>query len=118
MEAVIGGFMVATLFAITFIAYRQPGDFQKIGVAIVISSGIIIMLVASYILGVTILREAVEWDDKFPAEIQVLIGNTAHHPQPPYWMWPAAIAAQLYVVFLCFMCRFTRNRQRLCASRN
>lgn len=118
MDAVIGGFMVATLSAITFIAYRQARDFQKIGVAIVICSGIIIMLVASYVLGVTVLQEAVEWDDKFPAEIQVFIGKTARHLQPPYWMWPAAIAAQLYVVFLCFMCRFTRNRQRLCASRN
>jgi hypothetical protein len=118
MDAVIGGFMVATLSAITFIAYRQPRDFQKIGIAIVIFSGIIIMLVASYILGVTALQEAVEWDDKFPAEIQVLIGNTARHLQPPYWMWPAAIGAQLYAVFLCFTCRFTRSRQRLCASRN
>jgi hypothetical protein len=118
MDAVIGGFMVATLSAITFIAYRQPGDFQKIGVVIAVLSGIIIVLVASYTLGVTVLQETVEWDDKFPAEIQVLIGNTARHLQPPYWMWPAAIAAQLYVVFLCFMCRFTRNRPRLCASRN
>lgn len=110
MDAVIGGVMVASLLGITYISYKYRRSFQEISFVILIFSGAMITLMASYMLGLTELREAVSWNDEFSSEIQASIGNIADHLQPPHWIWPAAVAAQLYVVFLCFMCRFMRNR--------
>lgn len=109
MDTVIGGIFIAVWSAITFIAYRQQGDFQKISVVTPILLGIIIMLVASCTLGVTELRESVSWNDKFTPEAQVYIGNIADQLLPPHWIWPAFIALELYIVLLCFLCRFTQS---------
>ena len=106
MDTVTGGVLVAALSGIIFIAYKHPREFQKLSLVILISSGIIMMLLASYLLGVTVIREAVSWDDNLSSEVQVYIGNIAANLQPPYWIWPAAIAFQLYIVLLCFLSNF------------
>lgn len=106
MDTVTGGVLVAALSGITFIAYKHPREFQKLSLVILISSGIIMMLLASYLLGVTVIREAVSWNDNLSSEVKVYIGNIADNLQPPYWMWPAAIAFQLYIVLLCFLSHF------------
>lgn len=106
MDTVTGGVLVAALSGITFIAYKHPREFQKLSLVILISSGIIMMLFASYLLGVTVIREAVSWNDNLSSEVQVYIENIADNLQPPYWIWPAAIAFQLYIVLLCFLSHF------------
>lgn len=106
MDTVTGGVLVAALSGITFIAYKHPREFQKLSLVILISSGIIMMLLASYLLGVTVIREAVSWNDNLSSEVKVYIGNIADNLQPPYWIWPAAIAFQLYIVLLCFLSHF------------
>lgn len=106
MDTVTGGVLVAALSGITFIAYKHPREFQKLSLVILISSGIIMMLFASYLLGVTVIREAVSWNDNLSSEVKVYIGNIADNLQPPYWIWPAAIAFQLYIVILCFLSHF------------
>jgi hypothetical protein len=106
MDTVTGGVLVAALSGIIFIAYKHPGEFQKLSLVILILSGIIMMLVASYLLGATVIREAVFWDGNLSSEVQVYIWNISDDLQPPHWIWPAAIAFQLYIVLLRFLCRF------------
>lgn len=108
MNTVVGS-VIVTFSGMTLVAYNHPGDFQRLAFAILIISGIITMLVASYVLGVTVVREAVYWNENFSSHLQVYIENIADNLQPPYWIWPASIAFQLYIVFLCFLCSFARS---------
>jgi len=86
MDTVTGGVLVAALSRITFNAYKHPGEFQKLSFVILIFSGIVMILVASYLLGVTVIREAVSWNDNLSSKLQVYIGNIAGNLQPPYWI--------------------------------